>query len=58
MTDTTLLLTGVVVFGLMAIGVLMTILEFRQLRSVESKTAVADTETGRDRYRPPSADKD
>ena len=58
MTDATLLFTGAVVFGLMAIGVLMTILEFRQLRSVESKTDAADTEPARERYRPPSADKD
>lgn len=42
MTDTTLLFTGIVVFGLMAVGVWMTILEFGRSGSVEASDSNRD----------------
>ena len=42
MNDSVLLMTGMVVFGLMLVGIVSTILEFRQVRNKDLKRKLSD----------------
>jgi len=54
MTDMNLLILGVVVFGLMLTGAVMTVMEFRQLSQEEQ----AGADSSPDSSRPPLTSKD
>ena len=45
MNDTLLLYTGVFVFGLMLVGVVLTVVEFRQLGKKDEKRRLKDRNT-------------